>query len=147
MVQISVENSKQIWNILSEGVTKILPPFPLLSKDEELRDIDHLMKIGNLILCVSSVSFHIWFIMTVYYKMRQLLYHKMRQTFITKYVRIFTRKYNSYYKLQQFYYKMWQLLQNTAFITNCDSAITAGGRTSLKLQSFLLTEFWKTVWM
>ena len=96
MVQISVENSKQIWNILSEGVTKILPPFPLLSKDEELRDIDHLMKIGNLILCVSSVSFHIWFIMTVYYKMRQILlqnatatlpqnatdvYYKIRQDF------------------------------------------------------------------
>ena len=120
MVQISVENSKQIWNILSEGVTKILPPFPLLSKDEELRDIDHLMKIGNLILCVSSVSFHIWFIMTVYYKMRQILlqnatatlpqnatdvYYKIRQvlqiaTILLQNVTVIT-KYGVYYKLRQ----------------------------------------------
>ena len=26
-----------------------------------------------------------------------------------------------YYEMRQFYYKMWQLLQNATFITNCDS--------------------------
>ena len=29
-----------------------------------------------------------------------------------------------YYKMRQFYYKMRQLLQNAAFITNCDSTST-----------------------
>ena len=50
------------------------------------------------------LRFHIWFIMTVYYKMRQVFYYKMRQ----------------------FYYKMWQLLQiatillqNATVITKC----------------------------
>ena len=62
--------------------------------------------------------------MTVYYKMRQMLlqnataillqnatkvYYKMRQVF--------------YYKMRRFYYKMRQLLQNAAFMTNCDSTL------------------------
>ena len=45
--------------------------------------------------------------------MPQQFYYKMRQKFITKFY--------SCYKLQQLYYKMRQLLQNTTFITNCDS--------------------------
>ena len=64
--------------------------------------------------------FHIWSIMTLYYKMRQMLlqnatvfllpnatkvYYKMRQVF--------------YYKIRQFRYKMGQLLQNAAFIIKC----------------------------
>ena len=108
MVQISVENSKQIWNILSEGATKILPPSPLLSKDEELRDIDHIMKIGNLILCVSSVSFHIWFIMTVYYKMRQIC----DSYFTTKCDRRLLQNTSGF------------LLENTTVTTNCNNFIT-----------------------
>ena len=69
------------------------------------------MSIENLILGVNMLQFHISFIMTVYYKMRQILlqnataillqnatevYYKMRQVF--------------YYKMRQFYYKMQQLL-------------------------------------
>ena len=63
--------------------------------------------------------------MTVYYKMRQILlqnataillqnatkvYYKMCQVFCYKMRQIFT-KYNSYYKLQELYYKMRRLLQ------------------------------------
>ena len=59
------------------------------------------------------LRFHIWFIMKVYYKMRQLFHYKMRQKFITKCVRFFITKCDSfitkcdsYYKLRQFYYKI-----------------------------------------
>ena len=34
---------------------------------------------------------------------------------------VFFTKCDSYYKLRQFYYEMRLLLQNTTFITNCDS--------------------------
>ena len=50
------------------------------------------------------LRFHIWFIMTLYYKMRQLFYYKMRPF---------------YCKMLQFRYKMQQLLQNETFIANC----------------------------
>ena len=63
-----------------------------------------------------------------YYNVRQLFYYKMRQKFIAKCGRFFVTKRdsfilkcNSYYKLRQFDYKMWQLLQNATFIINCDS--------------------------
>ena len=56
MVQISGKNSKLFWNILSGRVTKIHPTFPLLSKDEGLTDIGHIMSTENLILCVNSVT-------------------------------------------------------------------------------------------
>ena len=42
----------------------------------------------------------------VYGKMRQVFYYEMRQF---------------YYKMRQFDNKMRQLLQNSTFITNCDS--------------------------
>ena len=60
----------------------------------------------------------------------EILY-KMGQTFFTKWARSFT-KYDSYYKLRRFYYKTRQLLQNTTFITNCDSTFNQ------VLQSLLL---------
>ena len=47
---------------------------------------------------VPDTRFHIWFIMTIYYKIRQVFYYKMRQ----------------------FYYQMRHLLQNATFITNRD---------------------------
>ena len=77
---------------------------------------------------VLDTRFHILIIMTVYYKMREILlqnataillqnatkiYYKMRQVF--------------HYKMRQFYYKMWQLLpiatillQNATVITKRD---------------------------
>ena len=56
MVQVSDENSKMLRRIRSGRVTKIPPPSPPVSKDEELRDIGHSMSITNLILGVNSVT-------------------------------------------------------------------------------------------
>ena len=63
--------------------------------------------------------------------MRQLFCYKMQQKFITKCVCFFITKYdrfiikdNSYYKLQQCYYKMRQLLPIATIITNCDSKVS-----------------------
>ena len=59
-----------------------------------------------------------------YYKIRQPFYYNMRRNFMAKCVRFFTAKcdsfitkYDSYYKMRRFCYKMRQLLQNVAFIT------------------------------
>ena len=76
------------------------------------------MSIGNLILGVNSFTFSYLIhydsllqnataillqnVTEVYYKMRQVFYYKMRQ----------------------FYCKVRQLLQNTTFITNCDSTMS-----------------------
>ena len=56
MVQISDENCKPFWSMLSERVRKIPPPSPPLSKDEILKDTEHIMSTGNLILDVNSVA-------------------------------------------------------------------------------------------
>ena len=40
--------------MLSERVRKIPPPSPPLSKDEVLKDIEHIMRTGNLILDVNN---------------------------------------------------------------------------------------------
>ena len=56
MVQISDENCRLFWSIRSGRVQKIPPPFPQLSKDEGLKDIDHITSIGNLILGVNSIT-------------------------------------------------------------------------------------------
>ena len=68
------------------------------SNIEVLRDIQRNMSM------LLDTRFHIWLIMTLYYKMRQILlqnatevYYKMCQVF--------------YYKMRQFYYKIRRLLQ------------------------------------
>ena len=97
---------------------KYKPPSLPLSQDEGLKNIGHSMSIRNLIFGVNSVTVSYWFVMTVYYKIRQLFYYKVRQKFIRKCVRIFitksdgfVTKCDSYYKMQRFYYKMRHLLQ------------------------------------
>ena len=49
-----------------------VPPSPLLSKDEVLKEIGHIMSIENLIFGVNSVTV-LYLIMTVHYKMRRVL--------------------------------------------------------------------------
>ena len=76
---------------------------------------------------VLVTRFHIWFIMALYYKMRQILLLNATAT-------LFQNATEVYYKMRQFYHKMWQLLQNATillqnmtvitkatFITNCES--------------------------
>ena len=81
--------------MLSRRVTKISPPSPSLSKDEGLRDIDHIISIRNAILGANSVTVSylihydsllqnvtpslLQYATEVYYKMRQVFYYKMRQ--------------------------------------------------------------------
>ena len=55
-------------------------------------------------------------------------YYKILKKFIAKYISFFNTKCDSfitkcgsYYKLRRFYSKMWPLLQNATFTTNCDS--------------------------
>ena len=99
------------------------------SYSEGLRDIQHGMSM------VLNTRFYVWFIMTPYCKMLQILlqnaavillpnateiYNKMRQVFY-KMRQFYHKMQHSYCKLWRFYYKMWQLLQNATFITNCYS--------------------------
>ena len=80
-----------------------------------LRNIQHSMSM------VLTTRFHIWFIIKLYYKMRQILsinataflsqnsleiYYKMHQVFFTK--------CDSYNKMRRFYYKTQRLLQIAA---------------------------------
>ena len=90
-VQISVKIFKPLWSFLL--------------KDEGLGGfgLSMSMVLDKEIYFV-KLRFYIWFIMTLYYKMRQLFYYKMRPF---------------YYKMLQFRYKMQQLLQNATFIANC----------------------------
>ena len=78
-IQISGEKSEPFWSMRLRRVTKRYTPLsPPLSKAEGLSGIGHSMSIGNLILGAN----HIWFIMTVYYKMRQVFYYKMRESLL-----------------------------------------------------------------
>ena len=54
MVQISDQNCKTFWSMLSGRVRKIPPPSSPLSKDEVLKDNEHIMSAGNLILDVNN---------------------------------------------------------------------------------------------
>ena len=81
-----------------------------LSKNEGLGDIGHSMSIGNLILGVNSVT--VSFIITVYYKMRQILSQYATAILLQNATEV-------YYKIRQIF-----LLQNATVITNCDNFIT-----------------------
>ena len=95
-----------------------MPPLsPPLSKDEGLRDIGHIMSIGNLILGVNSVTvsylIHYDSLLQnsteVYWKMRQDFYYKMRQFFLQN-ATIITN-YNNFITKCDSYYKVRRLLQ------------------------------------
>ena len=117
MVQISGENSKPFWSMLSGRMTEMPPLSPPLSKDEGLRDIGHIMSIGNLILGVNSVTvsylIHYDSLLQnsteVYCKMRQDFYYKMRQFFLQN-ATIITN-YNNFITKCDSYYKVRRLLQ------------------------------------
>ena len=105
----------------SGRVAKVPPLSPLLSKDVELWDIKQDINIGNLIVCVNSVTVPCLIHYDSLLQMEQILlqnaaeiYCKMRQVF--------------FYKMGQFHYKTRQLLQiatilsqNGTFVTKCDS--------------------------
>ena len=76
------------------------------------------MGISGINIWVSIVlRLHIWFIMTVYYKMRQILLQNATANLLQNATEV-------YYKMRQvFYHEMQVLLQNATFITYCDSTI------------------------
>ena len=109
------------------------------SSGKELRDIQHSTSM------ILDRRFYIWFIMTLYFKMREILlqnttadYYKMRHKFITKCVRFFCCK------MPQFYCRMRQLLQNATFITNCDSTYFDNFFTSFENLMLFVSLHWKT---
>ena len=80
---------------------------------------------------VPDTMFHIWFIMTVYYKIPQILLQNATATLLQNATEVYYKMSQFfYYKMRMFYYKKRQLLQivtivlqNATFITNCDSTI------------------------
>ena len=107
----SSKNSKPFWRMRFGRGSVVHPP----SNGKGLRSIQNSMSM------VLDTSFHIWFIMTVYYEMRQLFYYKMRWNFITKCVRFFVTKCDSFiYKMRQLLQNATILLQNATSITKCD---------------------------
>ena len=72
MVQISGKNATPFWSAQEEWL-KYTCLSHSLSKEEGLKDIGHNMSIGNLILVVISVTALYWSVITVYYKIRQML--------------------------------------------------------------------------
>ena len=114
--QNSSENSKPLWKLRFERGSIVRP----LSNGDGLWDIQHSMSM------VLDTGFHIWFVMTVYYKMRQILLQNAIAMLLQNASGFllcgsFIAKCDSYYKLPWFYYKMRQLFQNATSITNCDS--------------------------
>ena len=68
------------------------------------------------------LRFYIWFILTVYYKMRQILLQDATAILLQNATEIYYKmRQDLHYKMRQFHYKMRQLLQIATFITNCDS--------------------------
>ena len=93
------ENPKLFWRLYLGRGSVVHPP----SKGERLSDIQHNMSM------VIDTRFHIWFTMTVYYKIQQLFYYKMRHNFIAKWVRFFITKCDSF------------IIKCDDFITKCGS--------------------------
>ena len=90
-IQNSSKNLKPFWRLRFGTGSVVHPP----SNGESLRDIHH-----PSMSMVLSMRFHIWFIMTVYYKMWQILLPNATAILLQNATEV-------YYKMRQvFYYKM-----------------------------------------
>ena len=96
-----------------ENIPILPPPF---SKDEALKNVEHSMSIRNLIFGFNSVS--------VSYLIPYDSLLQNTTDVITKCDSYFITKWDSYYKMGQFYNKMRQILQSAIFIKNCNSTTT-----------------------
>ena len=120
--------------------TKVIHPF---SNKEGIREIGYSM---TMVLDTKRsnfesqewLRFYIWFIMKLYYEMRQLFYYKMWRTFIIKCIRFFIKK------MRQFYYEMRYLLQNglillenVAVVKKCGFITKCVGTTGKTFFSYL----------
>ena len=118
MVQISGENSKPFWR-LRLGRGSVEHP---LSNGEEFRDIQHSM------ITALDPGFHIWFIMALYYKMRQILLQNATAILLQNATEV-------YYKMRQRF-----------FITKCDSFMTKCD-SSYKMPRLLQIEIVQSIWI
>ena len=119
MVPISGENCKPFWSMLSGGMTEIPPPSPPLSKDEGLRDIEHIMSIGNLILGVNSVTVSYLIHYDSLLQNATDIITKCDSYFITKCDKSLLRNLSGFLLKN-----VAVLLQNAKVITNCDSKVS-----------------------
>ena len=108
-----------------------IPP----SKKEGLRDIKYSM---TIVLDTNKSNFgspewlwfHTWFIMTLYYKIGQILLQSLTAILLQNATKVYYKMSQVfYYKMRQFYYKLPQLLQNASnfetFYTKCVGTSTS----------------------
>ena len=102
----------------------------LPSKKKWLRDIGYSMTTA-LDTRISNFGsqewlwFYIWFTMTLYDKMRQILLQNATAILLQNATKVYCNmRQNIFYEIRQFCYKMWQLLKNVALITKYVSANT-----------------------
>ena len=112
--QNSSKNPKPFWRLRVGRGSAVHPP----SNGEGLRDIWYNMS------RILDTRFYIWFIMRLYYKMRQILLQNATEFSYKMRLVFYYNMRQFYYKIQQFHYSMRQLLQNATFIINCDSTNT-----------------------
>ena len=97
-----------------------------------MRDIENGMSIvpnakKSVLGSPQLLRFHIWFLLTLYYKIRQILQNA--SGFLLQNVT------KVYYKVCRFYYKLRQLLQTATFTTKCVG--TSGQFLEFSCQKFL----------
>ena len=98
--QNSTENSKPFLRLRLGRRSVVRPP----SNGEGLRDIQNSMS------TVLDTRFHIWFIMTVYCKMRQILLQNAKAILLQNATEVYNKiRQVFYYKMELFYYRMRQL--------------------------------------
>ena len=109
---------------------KYTPPSPLLSKDEELSNLGHSMSVRNLILGVSNVAVSYLIHYDSLLQNATDIITKCDSYFITKcgrsllqngsgfllQYRTVITKYDVYYKLRQYSYTHWRLLNNILYL-------------------------------
>ena len=121
MIQKSSKNSKPLWKLHRERGSVVHPP----SNGKGLRDIEHSMS------TVLDMGFNIWFIMTLYYKIWQMLLQNGTTILLQNATNVYFLLQNATVLLHNatvitndnhqrqifqiakgdFYYKIWRLLQ------------------------------------
>ena len=125
MIQKSSENSKPLWKLRCERGSVVQPP----SNGKELRDIEHSMS------TVLDTGFNIWFIMTLYYKIWQMLLQNGTTILLQNAT-------NVYFLLQN----AIVLLHNATVTTN-DRNVIVKGDIYYKIRSLLQIATVQTVWV
>ena len=125
MIQKSSENSKPLWKLRCERGSVLHPP----SNGKGLRDIEHSMSTEL------DTGFNNWFIMTLYYKIWQMLLQNGTTILLQNAT-------NVYFLLQN----AIVLLHNATVTTN-DRNVIVKGDIYYKIRSLLQIATVQTVWV